>query len=301
MLIFSTPAYGYLQTALCREAGFEAGLVVTQTFPDGETYHRLQTPIRRQDCLLIGGTIDEVHTLALFDLACGLVHSGAASLTLCIPYLGYSTMERATRSGEIVKAKNRARLLSAIPKAPLGNRVLFVDLHVSGIEHYLEGDLRSYHLYAKAIIMEEAQALAQGRPFVLASTDAGRAKWVESLANDLGVEAAFVYKKRLSGARTEVSGINADVRQKVVVIYDDMIRTGGSLIQAARAYREAGAAQVYAIATHGILPGDALTRIRSSGAIEHLVTTDTHPRAVALADDFLSVRSIAPLLRQALT
>jgi ribose-phosphate pyrophosphokinase len=83
-----------------------------------------------------------------------------------------------------------------------------------------------------------------------------------------------------------------------VVIYDDMIRTGGSLIGAARAYRDAGATAIDAIATHGVFPGDALAKLRASGLFGRIVTTDSHPRAVGLAGDFLVVDSTADLFVQ---
>ncbi len=107
-----------------------------------------------------------------------------------------------------------------------------------------------------------------------------------SLANELGVPAAFVYKQRKSGVDTEVSGINADVKGKHVVIYDDMIRTGGSLVKAGESYKKAGAKQLTAIATHGVLPGDALMRIFQSAVFEKVFVTDTHPNAVRLAREF---------------
>jgi ribose-phosphate pyrophosphokinase len=131
---------------------------------------------------------------------------------------------------------------------------------------------------------------------VLASTDAGRAKWVESLANDLGVSPAFVYKRRTSGDATQVTGVSAQVEGKRVVIYDDMIRTGGSLLDAAKAYRDAGAVSIDAIATHGLFPGTSLDKLESSGLLGNIVTTNSHPRAVALQDDFLQVISTAKLL-----
>jgi ribose-phosphate pyrophosphokinase len=204
-------------------------------------------------------------------------------------------MERAVRPGEVVTAKTRARLLSSIPAASRGNQVFLVDLHVSAIAYYFEGPLRPVHVYAKTVINDAIRRLG-GDTFVLACTDAGRAKWVESLANDLSVDAAFVYKRRLDGRRTEVTGVSANVAGKKVVIYDDMIRTGGSLMNAARAYRDAGASSIDAVATHGVFPEDALEKIRASGLFGRIVTTDTHPRAVALQSDFLQVDSIASVL-----
>ncbi len=232
--------------------------------------------------IAVGGTIDDAATLALYDLACGLVIEGAYRVRLVIPYFGYSTMERSTRGGEIVTAKTRARLLSSIPQASRGTQVFLLDLHVASIAHYFEGGIRPVHVYAKDLVTAEARRLG-GDDFVLACTDAGRAKWVESLANDLGVEAAFVYKRRTSGSETHVTGVSAQVAGKRVVIYDDMIRTGGSLINAAQAYRDAGAVAIDAIATHGLFPGDSLARIKATGLFGQIATTDSHPRAAALS------------------
>lgn len=297
-LVFSTGAYEYMRDALCARDSFSPGEVERRSFPDGEHYLRLAVDCRDRDVVCIGGTIGDADILELYDLASGVVAAGAARLTIVIPYFGYSTMERAVRAGEVVTAKNRARLLSSIPTASRGNRVVLVDLHVAGVEHYFEGGLRPVHVYGKPVIAGAARRLG-GADFVLACTDAGRAKWVESLASDLGVTAAFVYKRRLAGDLTEVTGVSAHVRDQRVIIYDDMIRTGTSLIGAARAYLDAGASSIAALATHGVLPGDAVARLEGCGLFDRLVCTDTHPRARALADAhpaFMEVETVVPLL-----
>ena len=135
---------------------------------------------------------------------------------------------------------------------------------------------------------------------VVGCTDAGRAKWVERFANDLDIGAAFVFKRRRED-RLEVTAVSAQVAGKRVVIYDDLIRSGASLLAAARAYREAGAASLAAVATHGVFPEDAVERLRASGLLDTLVVTDSHPRAAALRSDFLEVVSIAPVLAAALS
>jgi len=300
-LIFGIQSYLYLRDEIARLGNFEKGEVEVKYFPDGERYQRVISPSAGHDIILVGGTITDNDTLELYDLACALVKYGARSLTLVIPYYGYSTMERSVIPGEVITAKTRARIISVIPKSSLGNKVLFLDLHSEGIPQYLEGDLRHIHLYAKSLILQSARELAATTPFVLACTDAGRAKWVESLANDLGVNGAFVFKRRLSGDHTEVISISADVKDKYVIIYDDMIRTGGSLISAAKAYKEAGALKVAAITTHGLFTNNAVQRIKGSGLFSKLICTNSHPNAVNNTDDFLEVRSIAPLLTQKLT
>lgn len=298
-LVFSIGPYDYLGDAIAAGAGWELGAVERKTFPDGERYHRIATDPADRDVVLVGGTIDDAATLELYDLACGLALGGAYRLRLVMPFYGYSTMERAVSAGEVVKAKTRARLLSSIPRASRGTQAFLLDLHVDAIAHYFEGGIRTVHVYGKTLVTAAARALA-GEGFILACTDAGRAKWVESLANDLGVDAAFVFKRRLDGHNTEVTGVSAQVAGKRVVIYDDMIRTGGSLIDAAAAYRDAGAVAIDAVATHGLFPGDSLERIRASGLFGAVVVTDSHPRAVALAaaqtGSFLRVASTAELL-----
>jgi len=295
-LALATSSYAYLRDDLCSEAGLEHVRVEVRRFPDGERYLRLQDDVFDRDVVLVGGTINDEETLELYDLACAAVKYGARRLTLLIPYFGYSTMERAVHPGEVVTAKTRARLLSSIPPSSMGNEVLLLDLHSEGIPHYFENEVTAFHVRGAPLITAAARRLVgHDEEFVMASTDAGRAKVVEHLANELRVPAAFVYKRRLDGSRTEITGVSAQVQGRDVVIYDDMIRTGGSLENAARAYQQAGARRIFAIATHGLFPGDALPRLEKSGLFSGLLCTDSHPRANALASTFLQVERTAPL------
>lgn len=306
ILVFSTQKYTYFEEAFVKkENTFEKGKLERKIFPDGESYYRILSKVQSKEAVLIGGTVSENDTMELYDLASGLVDEGIKKLTIIIPFYGYSTMERTVKSGEIVTAKTRARLLSAIPQSYLGNRIVMVDLHVSGLQYYFEKGVHTVHLYAKPLILEAARKLGGGKDgkddFVLASADAGRAKWVESLAFDLGVDAAFVYKRRSSGSDTQITGVNADVNGKKVVLYDDMIRTGGSLINAAKVYKNAGAKQIYVVATHGVFPTGSVERLENSKLIEKIIVTDTHPNALEAAQktDFIEISSISDLLIQA--
>lgn len=298
-LVFTLPEYRGMQATLCA-AGHEPGEFAVDHFPDGERYMRISTPVDAREVVLVGGTTSDAATLMLFDLACAIVRYGARRLTLVIPYYGYATMERAVQPGEVVTAKTRAALFSAIPPASYGNRILLLDLHSEGIPHYFEGSMTAFHVYAKPVLRRIITDLGgrhspAGGDFVVACTDAGRAKWVESLANDVGVTAAFVFKRRHDGNRTEVSALDAQVQGKRVIIYDDMIRTGGSLLGAARAYQRAGAASLAAVTTHGVFPGDALKKIQDAGVFTEIVCTDSHPRALELQTQGLVVEPIAQL------
>ena len=313
LLVFNTSSYADWSARLSSLADLEKGEIEHKDFPDGEHYHRILSSVEEREVLLISGTLSDRETLELFDLANAIVDGGALRLQVFLPYFGYSTMERAVKCGDAVKAKYRARLFSSgIPRAPMGNRFFLLDLHSEGIPQYFENGTQTKHVYAKSIVMRAAQRLAQkykeeivvatgeleanpASGFVLASTDAGRMKWVESLAKDMGVSPAFAYKERIDGATTVSLGVSGPVKGKFVVIYDDMIRTGSSLMNAARAYLQSGAYGVAAIATHAVFPGNALEKIQASGLFKEIVVTDSHPRSRELESEFLTVESCAEL------
>lgn len=298
-VLFHTADYKYLADKVLDGGNFKEGEVEINHFSDGERYQRILTPIEGRNVAIIGGTVNDKATLELYDLASSIVSNGANSLNLIVPYFGYSTMERAVMEGEVVTAKTRSRLFSSIPVSPKGNKIFLFDLHTEGQPHYFEGSLRAVHIYCKEIVLKAAQDIG-GKDFILASTDAGRAKWVESLANDIGVDAAFVLKRRISGDKTEVSAVNADVEGKTVVIYDDMIRSGGSIVNAAQAYKDAGASKIYVITTHGLFINHGLNKLKNCGLIEKVISCDTHHHVNNITDDFLEVRSVAPIIEKIL-
>jgi ribose-phosphate pyrophosphokinase len=298
-LLFAIRSYAYLMPSFLAAGDFDEGGIERKTFPDGERYLRLLDSPWARDVVLLGGTPTDLDWLELYDLACAVAHAGARSLSIVMPYFGYATMERAVRPGEVVTAKSRARLISAVPGCEGGTRVFLFDLHTDGIEYYFGDTVTTRHLYGAPVVTEAVKKAMADRPYVLGATDAGRAKWVQSLARDLGVEPAFVYKKRdaASGALS-VTGVNADVRGREVMIYDDMIRTGSSLVQAARSYLDAGATKVHAVASHLVLPGTSLDLLLTGGVIASVLGTDSHPSSQKVAT--ANVIGVAPLLVAAL-
>jgi ribose-phosphate pyrophosphokinase len=300
-LLFTTEAYAYLEPSFLASGRFERGSIERKRFPDGERYLRLVDDSWGRDVVLLGGTPHDLDWLEVFDLGCAISRAGARSLDIVMPYFGYSTMERAVKRGEVVTAKTRARLLSSIPTCDAGVRIFLFDLHTDGIEFYFDDSHVTHHLHGTPVVTQAIRGLVGDRPYVLGATDAGRAKWVEGLSKTLGVDPAFVYKRRdPRTGEVSLTGVNADVRGKDVVLYDDMIRTGSSLLQAARAYREAGALRCHAVASHLVLPPGALERLRSSGVLDSIVGTDSHPGSQQLADTPGALCSVAPLLAEAL-
>jgi ribose-phosphate pyrophosphokinase len=299
-LVFSTSTYAYFEERFLAAGPFERGGVERRHFPDGERYLRLDADTWGRDVVLLGGTPTDLDTLEVYDLGCAISRSGARSLSIVMPYFGYSTMERAVKPGEVVTAKTRARLLSSIPPCEAGTRMFLFDLHTDGIEFYFGDAHTTHHIYGSPVITKAVRELMGDRPYVLGATDAGRAKWVESLARALKVDPAFVYKRRdaTTGA-ISLTGVNADVKGLEVVLYDDMIRTGSSLTQAAQAYLRAGASKIHAVASHLVLPTGSLERLRESGVFGHIVGTDSHPQSQLLWSTPGAIHTVAELFARA--
>lgn len=301
-IILATPDCEDIAKNLSNIMGIKHGKVEVKIFPDGEHYIRLKSCVYEKDVYLVCSSHNNRSTMISYDLASGICQYGAKRLNMIMPYFSYSTMERASKVGEVVTTKNRAKLFSSIPKCPYGNRFYSVDLHADGIPHYFE-NTQFFHIYAKEIVVNKAVEVG-GTRFVLASTDMGRAKWVESLANDcnkidkdMDVTTAYINKKRLSGTKTEILSVDADVKDQIVVIYDDMIRTGGSLISAAKAYKDNGAKEVFCIATHGVLAEPGPERLKNAlkdKIIDGIAITNTHPSSAN--QDFADVMKIETVL-----
>ncbi len=279
VLLVSTVSSEPFARRLAGHLGVSLASVERRQFPDGERYLRFDVADRfgllDRDVVIVGATESDASLEDVYRLGSAAGLCGARSLNLVVPYFGYSTMERAVRPGEVVTAEVIARQLSGMPRAARGNRVLLMDLHAAGIVHYFAADTVALELYAEPKIVAAIRALSLPR-LCLASTDMGRAKWVEALANKLTAPIALIHKQRLSGSETRVSAVVGDVAGRNVVIYDDMIRTGGSLLQAADAYLKAGAASVHAAATHLALPEGTVERIEAS-PLAKVIGTDTHP------------------------
>lgn len=299
--ILSSKKYEYLKKNILQIGTYFNDVEIeTETFPDGEHYWKILNPeqLRHKPAVYIAGTVDDESIFELYNLASTLVREQCSSLHIVIPYFGYSTMERAVKDGEVVTAKNIANLISSIPQAPLGNFVYMMDLHSLGTQYYFENTIHPIHLTSWNVIKNMLNQF--GKNIVLASTDMGRAKWIEKMGNELHLETAYIMKKRLSGSKTEVIALNAEVKDKDIVIFDDMIRSGTSLIHAAEAYKNAGARDVYVITVHGIFVSEAVDRLKSCGFIKKILCTNTHVNALNMKDEFVKVYDISEVITERL-
>ncbi|MDP3727795.1 MAG: ribose-phosphate diphosphokinase [bacterium] len=279
--------------------------VYRSSFPGGEEYLRIDLHGRGElmgrDVIVVGATHTDQAFEELARIGSAAAGYGARRVIYVIPFFGYSTMERAVKPGEVVVAKLKAKALSALPSGDMRNTFLMMDLHTAGLVHYFEGDCLRFELYAEEVIAQAIADLAQ-EPLVLGSADLGRPRWVETFAEKFGAELALVRKAR-SGSGTKALGVIGDVAGKHVVIYDDMVRSGGSLTEAAAAYREHGAASVSAVVSHLALTGpDAVQRIEQ-GPVAKLIGTNTHPMSQSpevSASRCIEVRNVSEIFAQAI-
>ncbi len=297
--LLSSAPYTYLKQNMLRTGRFDNIEIENKTFPDGEHYWRIINPeqISGKPAVYICGTTDDAAIFEAYNMCCTLVREGCSELHLVIPYFGYSTKERAVKGGEAVTAKNIARLFSTIPVSPQGNHIYMVDLHSLGTQYYFEQNIHPVHLTTEPVIDRMiADIRHECGDVVLASADMGRAKWIEKMSNRLGIGGAYIMKKRLSGTETVVEALNADVNGCHVIIFDDMIRSGGSIINAARAYKSIGAKDIYVACVHGVLVDGAVEKLKASGVIKGVYCTNTHIRTQQIQDDFVKVYDMSEVI-----
>lgn len=289
-VILSTVASSYLAEKIALELGVSK---ITPTnrriFPGGERYYQIgiddRAGLMGKDVIFVGSTHDDESLLELHRVGCALAAYGTRRRIFVIPFFGYSTMERAKLPGEVVTAKTNMRLLSSIPNTAEGNTFLFLDLHSESLIHYLEGDCLRFELYSELFLRLAISGLNLGlgvENFVFGSADLGRPKWIKSYAKYFGVPIVLVNKDREFEV-TEVNAVIGSPAGKTVIIYDDMIRGGGSLIDAAKAYLEQGAKDVYAVVSHLAFTDESVVSRLEASPIVNIIGTNSHPMSQSKA------------------
>ena len=262
-------------------------------FADGEIYHAFPCDVSGLDVVLLAATPDDDSHQELLDLIAGCRYWNAGSVNVVIPYLGYSTMERAKpESGEIPKGITRTRQIFRTRP----DYVAFIDLHSEAVLHAHAGEIRTRHIWTEQLAVEKIRQL-QLENFVLVSPDYGFSKRVSRLAGLLNCPHTAANKDRYDMDHTIVGQLSSAVKGRTAIICDDMIRTGGSMLQTVDRCYEAGVVHVFIMATHLVLAGKARERFREKG-IQCIIGADTYPDRKS--DDLLEIYSVAPLIAREL-
>jgi ribose-phosphate pyrophosphokinase len=293
-IIYASASSRYLADLIAQRLGLALSKIETKLFKNGEQYYRLglkeRTDLFGRDVIYVASTHTDEDIEELYRVGCALAMYGARRRIFVIPYFGYSTMERAVLPGEIVTAKTIARKLSAIPNTALGNIFLFLDLHVAGLVHYFEGDCLRFELYAEPALELEITYAVKAKNIVFGSADLGRPTWVRAFARIFGTKLVLIDKDR-EGESSKVHAVIGDVRGKTVIIHDDMLRGGDTLVHAADAYLENGANEAYAVISHASLNSEEVVALIERSPIKKVITTNSHPMsqsaAVKASDKFI--------------
>ena len=238
-------------------------------FSDGEIYVRFNEAIRGMDVFLIQSTSNPVNVnlMELFIMIDAAKRASAGRITAVIPYFGYARQDRKARSREPITAKLVANLLTSAG----ADRVLTMDLHCAQIQGFFDIPLDNLvggptlYNYFKPKVDEN---------FVVVSPDIGSVSRARKVATRMDAQMAIIDKRRPKANEMEVMNIIGDVKGKNCLMVDDMIDTAGTIVQGARALKEAGAKAIYACCSHGVLSGPAIERLADS-PIDELAILDT--------------------------
>jgi ribose-phosphate pyrophosphokinase len=287
-----------LAQKVCASIGVDLGRARTSVFPDGEVFVKLEDDVRGRDCYVVISTCDPVNDnlMELLVFCDCLRRASADRVTLVMPYYGYGRQDRKDEGRVPITAKLVANLITASN----ADRVVAVDLHAAQIQGFF--DLPVDHLSATPVFFEYLDSIRHELgDMCLVSPDVGNVKVAEGMANLLNADLAIINKRRISGDEVAVGNLIGDVRGKTVLMFDDMISTGGTVVKAAELVMEEGATDVIAAATHPVLAGKAMEKLTNS-PISRILVTDTIPcgERCAAIENKLTILSISELLGNAI-
>ena len=290
-LLFPGTSYPKLAQAIAKKYGLTLGKCQIKNFSCQEIYIRLEEEVRNQHCFILQTTTQKVNEelMEIYLLSDALRRHDAGKISLIIPHFGYARQDRRAASGEPISAKVVADLLvySGI------DQIITFDLHSDQIEGFFSvpvNNLKCYSLFADYFKRKKLSDL------VIVAPDTGAAKIARRLADLLSCPMAILHKRRPGHHQVEHTHLVGDIKNKTVILFDDMIDTAGSICAAAQEVIKHGARrEVYVAATHGIFSGQALERLQAA-RFKEIVVTDTMP--VRGRFDKLKVLSVVDLLKE---
>jgi len=274
--IFSGRSNPVLAEKIANSLGQDLGALAIKTFSDGELWIKFEENIRGTDVFIIQPTNspgDNIIELVLtIDAA---VRASANTVTAVIPYFGYGRQDRKDNPRVPISSRVMVDLITATG----ADRIITMDLHSTQIQGF--ATIPFDHLYSRMVLLDSIKALnLDPKNSTVLSPDVGSARMSQAYAKHLGMHFALIDKRRYAPNKAEVVHLIGDLDGKDVLIIDDMIDTAGTTVNAANTAKENGANSVIAIATHGVLSGPAIDRIKNS-PIKQLIFTDT----VSISED----------------
>lgn len=292
MRIFGGSSSSKLTKKICAQLDQKIGQIHLEPFPSGERYCQYQENIRGEDVFLIQSlnTPTNDYLMELLVMIDAAKRSSAQRVTAVIPYLAYLRQDRKTKSREPITARLVAKMLETAG----ADRIIGMDFHCGQAQGFF--DIPVDHLFAIPVIAE----YVNGGIDIVVSPDVGGVKRAQAYARTLGAEIGFVDKTRISSTEISNSYLSGDVKDKIVLIPDDLTESSGTLLGSAEICKENGAKKVICAISHAVFTKTGKERLKDQKVIDELIFTDSVDNKVKVKGDFVTELSIAPLLAKAI-
>jgi len=295
LMVFSGRSHPELAARIAEKLGVELGEATLKTFANGETYCRYEESIRGADLFLVqtGSAPVDRNLMELLIMINAAKLGSAKRITVVMPWYPYSRQDKKSAPREPVTAKLVADFLQVAG----ADRVLTMDLHAGQIQGFF--DIPVDHMTSLPLFAQHFRDQGMtGEGVVSVAPDAGRAKMGVKFSQMLECDFAIMHKTRPAHDVATVTEVTGRVRDKIAVVGDDVIMTGGTIISGAAALKQAGATEVHVFATHGIFAKGALERFAEAEAVDRLIVTDTVPIDPLGRPEKLTVLSVSSLLAE---
>ncbi|MGD1987254.1 MAG: ribose-phosphate pyrophosphokinase [Desulfobacterales bacterium] len=293
--IFSGNSNPDLAKKICEYLNLSLGSAQVKTFSDGEIQIEIDENVRSKDVFIIQSTCAPVndHLIELLLMIDAIKRSSAKRITAVVPYFGYARQDKKVAPRVPISAKLVANMLAVAG----ANRVITMDLHAGQIQGFF--DIPVDNIFAAPLLIDYIRDNFNGN-LVIVSPDAGGVERARAFAKRLDADLAIIDKRRSAPNQAKAMAVIGEVKDKTVVILDDMADTAGTLTEAAHALKENGAKEIHACCAHAVLSGPAIDRIKRS-EMKSLVVTDTIPlKKNAVACGKIIVISISELVGEAI-
>lgn len=296
LLLASGRSHPALAEAVARELGVELAKLSAYDFANGEIFVRFEESVRGTDAFVLQSHTFPINKWIMEQLLLidALRRASARRISVIMPYYGYARQDKKHRGREPISA----RLMADLLKTAGADRIMTVDLHTSQIQGFFDGPVD--HLFAIKILAEHVQSRYDKNEITIVSPDSGRVRVAERWTDILGSPLAIIHKRRDPDVPNEVKmfEVVGEVKDRICVLVDDMIDTGGTIVKAAETLFDNGAKAVIVTATHGILSGKAAEKLQGS-RIAEVVVTDTLPIVPEARFNKLTILPIAPMIANA--
>ena len=297
LLLLSGRSHPELTDEIAACLGVEPTPTTLYDFANGEIFVRFLESVRGCDAFVVQAHTAPINQWIMEQLIMvdALKRASAKRITVVAPFFGYARQDKKSRGREPISA----RLMADLFLTAGADRIMAVDLHTAQIQGFFDGPVD--HLFALPILADYVEGKLDLSQITVVAPDAGRVRVCERWTDRLGCPLAIIHKRRDPDVANKVKILEVvgQVRGRTCIIVDDMIDTGATIVNAAEALFEQGAAQVIATATHGVLSGPAVDMLKNS-PISEVIVTNTLPIPPDRRFDKLTVLSIAPLIARAI-